>query len=184
MRFNRLLIGLGLATTLVGCQAIDRLMGITPSTPSSLPSNIPSAPPPDLPTKPATTATSTKVKSSLVIYVGSTNPISGYTQVQQKGRTVYVDPRQTLLYSDLSNAIAVVDENNRPYVDLAFSPAGTKKLAQLTGRNIGKNLIVTFKNELISIMNIDAQNTRNILHVPMQSVSDAQTLERRILDGE
>lgn len=177
-----------LVLALSGCQMIDKMMGIEPTSQqtSRLPSNIPSAPPPNMPpvqTAPATTS-APKVASSLVIFVGSTSPMAGYTQVQQKGVTVYVDPRQTLLFSDLNNALAVVDEHNRPYVNLMFSPAGSQKLARLTANNIGKNLIVTLNNELISIVNIDASSTQGILQVPMRSVAEAQTIERRILDGE
>lgn len=177
----------GLVLALSGCQMIDRMMGIeTPAQNSSsrLPVDIPSAPPPSMPLPTQAPVAPKKVASSLVIYVGTKTPVAGYTLVQQKGETLYVDPRQTLLFTDLSNALAVVDESNRPYINLTFSPAGAQKLARLTSANIGKKWIVTLKNELISIVNIEGTNTQGVLHVPMQSVSEAQTIERRILDGE
>lgn len=188
MRLSRLSICLGLVAVLSGCQVIDRVMGITSgsTSSSSLPSDIPTAPPPNQTQTKAPTAkpSQQKVNSSLVIYVGATSEVSGYTQVTQKGRTVYVDPTQTLVYTDLSNALAVLDESNNPYVNLVFSQAGSQKLSALTAKNVGKSLIVTLNNELISILKIDARNSNGILHVPMKSVSDAQTVERRILDGE
>lgn len=186
MRLSRLSICLGLVAVLSGCQVIDKFMGITSgSTSTSLPADIPTAPPPtQTPKAPAPKPTQQRVASSLVIYVGSTAEVSGYTQVTQKGRTVYVDPRQTLVYTDLSNALAVLDESNNPYVNLVFSQAGSQKLSNLTAQNVGKSLIVTLNNELISILKIDGRNSNGILHVPMKSVSDAQTVERRILDGE
>ncbi len=188
MRLSRLSICLGLVAVLSGCQVIDKFMGITSgSTSTSLPADIPTAPPPSKTPAKAPAApqqTQHKVASSLVIYVGSTSEVSGYTQVTQKGRTVYVDPRQTLGYTDLSNALAVLDESNNPYVNLVFSQAGAQKLSALTAKNVDKSLIVTLNNELISILKIDARNSNGILHVPMKSVSDAQTVERRILDGE
>ncbi|ETD73120.1 hypothetical protein V757_00170 [Pelistega indica] len=181
MRLNRLFLISGIVVSLAGCQTIDKLLGInSSSSSSSLPSNIPTTPPPSKANKPE----QAKVNSSLVLFIGATSPIDGYTKVTQKGRTVYVDPTQTLTYSDLSNAIAAVDERNQPYLDLVFSPQGTQKLANLTGKNIGKNIIFTLKNELISIFDIDARNTSGTLHIPMQSAKDAQIIEQRILDGE
>lgn len=178
----------GLVLALSGCQMIDQMMGIGTEqrTSSRLPANIPSAPPPDMPSpvKQQPAVTPAKVPSSLVIFVGSTTPIAGYSPVQQKGITMYVDPHQTLLFTDLSNALAVMGEDNRPYVSLTFSPAGAQKLASLTRNNIGKKLIVTLSNELINIVNIDGVNTHGILQVPMGSVAEAQNVERRILDGE
>lgn len=180
MQIKRLSLLVGMVTVLAGCQAVDRLMGISPepTTPAqgSLTPSVPLTPAPVTPPK--------RVASSLVIYVGATTPIAGYTPVSQKGVTVYVDPRQTLVFNDLSNALAVMDERNRPYVNLMFSPTGAQKLQTLTARNIGKSLIVTLRNELISIAKIDAANTQGILQVPMDSVKSAQAVERRILDGE
>lgn len=178
----------GLVLALSGCQMIDQMMGIgtEQQTSSRLPANIPSAPPADmqLPVKQQPATTPAKVPSSLVIFVGSTMPIAGYSPVQQKGITMYVDPHQTLLFTDLSNALAVMSEDNRSYVSLTFSPAGAQKLASLTRNNIGKKLIVTLSNELINIVDIDGVNTHGILQVPMSSVAEAQNVERRILDGE
>lgn len=178
MQIKRLSLLLGVVATLAGCQAVDRMMGISPQPATTL------APATPVPTTPIPAAPPKRVASSLVVYVGSTSPINGYTAVSQKGVTVYVDPRQTLVFSDLSNALAVVDERNRPYVNLVFSPAGAQKLQTLTSNNIGKSLIMTLRNELISIAKIDAANTQGLLQVPMDSVKSAQAIERRILDGE
>ena len=112
------------------------------------------------------TSTTPRTASSLVIYVGSNQAEPGYTLVQQKGQSIYVDPRQTLLHRDLSNALAVMDESNRAFVNLVFSPTGQDKLAQLTRNNSGRSLVVTLNNELISIMRIAAPVTDGILYVP------------------
>lgn len=177
MQIKRFSLLASMVVVLAGCQVVDSLMGIPPQTSLENASvAIPSLSEPIAPPK--------QVTSSLVIYVGTTTPVAGFVPVSQKGVTVYVDPRQTLVFNDLSNALAVVDERNRPYVNLIFSPAGSQKLQQLTARNIGKSLIVTLRNELISIAKIDAGNARGILQVPMDSVKTAQAIERRILDGE
>lgn len=178
MQIKRLSLLLGVVAALAGCQAVDRMMGISSQPAPTL------APATPVPTTPIPAAPPKRVASSLVIYVGSTSPINGYTAVSQKGMTVYVDPRQTLVFNDLSNALAVVDERNRPYVNLVFSPAGAQKLQTLTSNNIGKSLIMTLRNELISISKIDVANTQGLLQVPMDSVKSAQAIERRILDGE
>lgn len=135
-------------------------------------------------TQPAAPASTPRTASSLVIYVGSNQAESGYTLVQQKGQSIYVDPRQTLQHRDLSNALAVLDESNRAFVNLVFSEAGKIKLSQLTGANLGKSLVVTLNNELISIIRIDQAIRNGTLFVPMTNSQDAQTFERRILDGE
>lgn len=195
MRIKRSLLVVTMLGALAGCESMNGFLDsvMSPSEPNSstnssnLPANIPSAPPPDMP-KPGQTATGTattpRVASSLVVYVGSTVPINGYTLVQQKGQSIYVDPHQTLVYRDLSNALAMADENNRPYTDLVFSAEGRQKLAQLTRNNSGKSLVVTMNNELISIIRIAQPVTQGVIHVPMNSVQDAQAFERRILDGE
>lgn len=180
MQIKRLSLLMGLIATLAGCQAVDSMMGISPQPATPTPGKAVVA----VPLTPIQAPQTKPVASSLVIYVGATTPVTGYTAVSQKGRTVYVDPRQTLVFSDLSNALAVVDERNRPYVNLVFSPAGAQKLQALTANNIGKILIMTLRNELISTSKIDATNTQGILQVPMDSVKNAQAIERRILDGE
>lgn len=186
MRLNRLGLCLSLAVVLSGCQVIDKLMdipsGSSSSSSTSLPTNIPTQPPASK-TSPKT-PNQQEVSSSLVVFVGSTSPVPAYTKVTQKGQTVYVDPTQTLVYSDLRNVLATLDESNYPYVNLEFSATGAQKLSNLSANNIGKHFIVTLNNELISILKIEARNSHGILYVPMGSVSEAQTLERRILDGE
>lgn len=194
MQIKRSLFVFALVGALAGCESmnqfVDQVMapsGTAPTTSSSsLPSNIPSAPPPNMPTQQPAPSTSTtpRTASSLVIYVGSNQAEPDYTLVQQKGQSIYVDPRQTLLHRDLSNALAVMDESNRAFVNLVFSPTGQDKLAQLTRNNSGRSLVVTLNNELISIMRIAAPVTDGILYVPMSNAQDAQTFERRILDGE
>lgn len=193
MQIKRSLLVLTLVGALAGCESmnsfIDSVMAPTGTSntagSSNLPSNIPSAPPPNMPTPTSQPAASTpRTASSLVIYVGSTHAEPGFTLVQQKGQSIYVDPRQTLLHRDLSNALAVMDESNRAFVNLVFSAAGQDKLAQLTRNNSGRSLVVTMNNELISIINIAAPVTNGSLYVPMANAQDAQTFERRILDGE
>ncbi|NOL48954.1 SecDF P1 head subdomain-containing protein [Pelistega europaea] len=180
MQIKRLSLLMGLVATLAGCQAVDRMMGISPQPATPAQGVVPA----NTPLTPIQSPQLKQVASSLVIYVGATTPVAGYTAVSQKGMTVYVDPRQTLVFSDLSNALAVVDEQNRPYLNLVFSPAGAQKLQSLTAKNIGKILIMTLRNELISTSKIGAANTQGILQVPMDSVKNAQIMERRILDGE
>ena len=193
MQIKRSLLVLTLVGALAGCESmnsfIDSVMAPTGTSntagSSNLPSNIPSAPPPNMPTPTSQPAASTpRTASSLVIYVGSNQTEPGYSLVQQKGQSIYVDPRQTLLHRDLSNALAVMDESNRAFVNLVFSASGQDKLAQLTRNNTGRSLVVTMSNELISIINIAAPVTNGTLYVPMANAQDAQTFERRILDGE
>lgn len=178
MTLYRLSLLTFLSLVLAGCQMIDSAFGIDGNKTNAV---VAPAPAPIVEKKPAPRPST---QPSLVIYVGAITPIDGYIKVVQKGQVVFVDPHQTLLYSDLLRALAVLDQNNRPYVNLEFSPQGTQKLSRLTGANIGKNLIVTLNNELISIFKIDGKNTTGVLQVPMDSVLAAQTFERRVLDGE
>lgn len=192
MQIKRSLLVFSLVGALAGCESmnqfVDSVMAPSspkPTTSSNLPANIPSAPPPNMPTgQPSAPASTPRTASSLVIYVGTNQALSGYTLVQQKGQAIYVDPRQTLQHHDLTNALAVMDESNRAFVNLVFSDSGRTKLYQITNANSGKSLVVTMNNELISIIRIDHSISDGSLFVPMSNAQDAQTFERRILDGE
>ncbi|AFN35920.1 SecDF P1 head subdomain-containing protein [Taylorella equigenitalis] len=133
---------------------------------------------------PITQAPPAKSSSTFVIYVGSTEPVQGFTPVQQGNTTVYVDPRQTIVYNDLQDALAVVDQFNRPHVKLQLNDEGARKLSRHSANNIGKFYIATMKQKLVAIFPIDQMISNGSIAIPMKSASAAQTLERRILDGD
>ena len=104
--------------------------------------------------------------------------------VERNGQRIYVDPRQTLLRSDLDNVLAEQDDQSRPYVRLFFNAAGSQKLQRITSANIGRSLAVTYRDSLVSTLSISTAVNNGILNVPMASVDDAIALEGRILDGD
>lgn len=122
--------------------------------------------------------------SSLVIYAASATPMQDYVMVERNNQRIYVDPRQTLLRSDLADVLAVQDDQGRPYLSLSFNAAGTQKLQRITSNNIGRSLAVTFRDNLISTISINNAVNNGTLNVPMASSDDAIALEGRILDGD
>lgn len=132
----------------------------------------------------ATQAQQPKATNSLVIYLSSRSEQPGFTMVQQQGQTVYVDPRNTLLRSDLDNVLAVRDSDNQPRLNFKFSPQGTQKLKTLTQNNQGKSLTVTYKGKLLSIIDITSVVSQGKLSVPMSSAEEATRIEQGILDGD
>lgn len=203
---------IALAVLLSGCETIDNMLGDTPQTPqvqvpqvntpqiatqvpnANLPATnidslgqgtaVPQFPQASQSFTPITQAPPAKSSSTFVIYVGSTEPVPGFTPVAQENTTVYVDPRQTIVYSDLQDALAVVDQYNRPHVKLQLNDTGARKLSRHSANNIGKFYIATIKQKLVSIFPIDQMISNGSIAIPMKSASAAQTLERRILDGD
>lgn len=56
---------------------------------------------------------------------------------------------------DLSDAYVNINpQYNEPYVGLTFNPAGATKFADLTGKNVGKNLAIVLDNVVYSAPNI------------------------------
>ena len=70
----------------------------------------------------------------------------------EQGATPGAQPKQTnLTGSDISNTSVTFDPNNgNPEVQLNFTPAGTKKFADITTRNVGKPVAIVLDNSLIS----------------------------------
>lgn len=186
MKINKkLLLGTIICSSLLaGCQSFNDFMDGTFGTGKPAPStgtpieSVPSLPPSQTPPGERTTT------SSLVIYASSATPMSGYVMVERNNQRIYVDPRQTLLRSDLNNVLAEQDDQGRPYVRLFFNAAGAQKLQRITSNNIGRTLTVTHRDNLISNINITSAVTNGILNVPMASADDAIALEGRILDGD
>ena len=184
MKINKkLLLGAIICSSLLaGCQTFNDFMDGTfgskdkaPVTGTTPIGSVPTTPPP---------SGEQTTTSSLVIYASSTSPMSGYVMVERNNQRIYVDPRQTLLRSDLNNVLAEQDDQGRPYVRLFFNAAGAQKLRQITSNNIGRSLTVTHRDVLISNINITSVVSDGILNVPMASADAAISLEGRILDGD
>ncbi len=186
MQINKkLLLGAVVCSSLLaGCQTFNNLMdGTLGSSKQDVPTTgtpietVPATPPPTQPTQ------QTSV-SSLVIYASSATPMQDYVMVERNNQRIYVDPRQTLLRSDLADVLAVQDDQGRPYLSLSFNAAGTQKLQRITSNNIGRSLAVTFRDNLISTISINNAVNNGTLNVPMASSDDAIALEEGILDGD
>lgn len=187
MQINKkLLLGAVVCSSLLaGCQTFNDFMdgnfGSKRSTTEGTPiEQVPTTPPPSQPVPTAPAATT----SSLVVYASSAAPAPGYVLVERNNQRIYVDPRQTLLRSDLNNVIAVQDEQGRPFVRLFFNASGAQKLQRITSNNVGRSLAVTFKDNLVSNISITSAVNDGTLNVPMDSADDALNLERLILDGD
>ncbi|MDO5666394.1 MAG: hypothetical protein Q4G44_01070 [Alcaligenaceae bacterium] len=186
MKINKkLLLGAVVCSSLLaGCQTFNDLMDGTFGSSKSTPrtgtpiESVPKTPPPT--TAPAERTTT----SSLVIYASSATPMQGYVLVERNNQRIYVDPRQTLLRSDLNNVLAEQDDQGRPYVRLFFNSNGAQKLQRITSNNIGRTLTVTHRDNLISNINITSAVSNGILNVPMASANDAIAFEGRLLDGD
>lgn len=190
MQINKkLLLGVIVSSSLLaGCQTFNDFMDGTfgssgkgqSTTGIGTPiESVPKTPPP--PYQGSTERTTT---SSLVVYASSATPMDGYVMVERNNQRIYVDPRQTLLRSDLNNVLAEQDDQGRPYVRLFFNAAGAQKLQRITSQNIGRSLTVTHNNTLISNINITRTVSDGVLNVPMATANDAIALEGRILDGD
>lgn len=185
MKINKkLLLGAIVSSSLLaGCQTFNDFMDGTFGSSTETPSTgtpIESVPK----TPPQTSQAERTTTSSLVIYASSATPMQGYVMVERNNQRIYVDPRQTLLRSDLNNVLAEQDDQGRPYVRLFFNSTGAEKLQRITSNNIGRTLTVTHKDSLISNINITSTVSNGILNVPMASANDAIALEGRILDGD
>ena len=188
MQINKkLLLGVVVCSSLLaGCQTFNDIMHGTfgsdkQETKSGTPiDQIPSTPPPSEESEKSEQATT----SSLVIYASSATPMQDYVKVERNNQEIYVDPRQTLLRSDLNNVLAEQDDQGRPYIRLFFNSNGSQKLERITKNNIGRSLTVTFKDNLISNININSAVDDGVLNVPMPSADEAISLEGRILDGD
>lgn len=174
---------LGLVFTLSACQTADQIFGVYLGPEGETPV-VPVPPVAETPTAAPEEVTTETLVSDLRIYAGSVQAHAGYTPLAQKGQRVYLHPSDYLVLSDLIDAIAVVDEHNRPYVNLEFSPEGFARLQQISHTHLGKELVVTFKGELVSIINITQVPSQPTLHVPMHSLEEAKRFETLILDGE
>lgn len=182
---KKLLLGAIVSSSLLaGCQTFNDIMDGNfgsskqePTTGTPI-EQVPTTPPPQaVPAEQTTT-------SSLVIYASSAMPMQDYVMVERNNQRIYVDPRQTLLRSDLNNVLAEQDDQGRPYVRLFFNSAGSQKLQRITSNNVGRSLAVTYRDSLISNINITSVVNDGILNVPMASADEAIALEGRILDGD
>ena len=189
MQINKkLLLGVVVCSSLLaGCQTFNDIMDGTfgsgtkdTATPGTPIETVPTTPPATQTPPPAQQTT----VSSLVIYASSATPMQDYVMVERNNQRIYVDPRQTLLRSDLADVNAVQDDQGRPYLSLSFSASGAQKLQRITTNNIGRSLAVTYRDSLISTININNAVQNGILNVPMPSADEAIALEGRILDGD
>ncbi|MBY4896178.1 hypothetical protein [Cupriavidus sp. AU9028] len=95
------------------------------------------------------------------------------SQLRMANATLWVAPQPVLTRSDLSTVVSVRSKDGKPYVRFAFNESGAQKLAAVTQRFPGKNLVLTVGGNLVATPRIGGPVANGVLFVPMASEQQA-----------
>ncbi len=94
-------------------------------------------------------------------------------ELRMANATLWVAPQPVLARGDLSTVVPVKAKDGKSYVRFNFTQPGAQKLAALTQRFSGKNLVLTVGGNLVATPRIGRPITNGVLFVPMASEQQA-----------
>jgi preprotein translocase subunit SecD len=86
-------------------------------------------------------------------YIAESSAAAGLKQAKVEGRNddlVYLHETPVLTREDIAEAHVIMDKNNQPAIDIAFTKAGQAKIGKATQENIGKRLAIVVNGKVIS----------------------------------
>jgi preprotein translocase subunit SecD len=116
-------------------------------------------------------------------YVAESNPAAGLKQAQVEGdnrKVVYLHTEPVLTRDDIAAARVIMDNNNRPAIDVGFTKAGQEKMGKATGENIGKRLAIVVNGKVISAPTIRSKITDRAQVTGVFSKGEAEKLAQGI----
>ncbi|AIL32841.1 SecDF P1 head subdomain-containing protein [Basilea psittacipulmonis] len=177
MLFNKnLLLIAGLSLILTACETVE----LYPKTSSTY-----FAPNYQLIDSNLQSSQSDDTESSFVIKLASTRPGFDFTdELQVKEQTIYAHPNLYITRNDLENVTAKANKKSgKAWVVLTLNDAGARKLESITRDYQGKYLVVSSKNQIVSLLKINSIASDE-LDIPMSNAFQASALQEQILDGE
>lgn len=103
--------------------------------------------------------------------------------IELNERTIYSDDQILLTRNDLDNVVAKEDAQGRAWVILTLSPEGAQKLFAITQANMGKNLTISIKDQIVAVLEITEELERELI-IPMRTAYQASVLQQQITDGD
>jgi preprotein translocase subunit SecD len=108
----------------------------------------------------ASAATLADDPASVKFYVAESVAAAGLNQAPVEGdpdKVVYLHEKPVLTEDDIAVARVVMDNTNRPAIDIAFTKAGQEKMAKATADNIGKRLAIVVNAKVLSAPRINSK---------------------------
>ncbi len=130
----------------------------------------------------STAAASTPAATSAVVefYIATTDADPSLTPVKVSDGTLYLQRVPVLTRADLTEAQALVDRQGQNFVGLRFSEAGTRKLTEVSTRNVGKMLVLVIDRELIAAPRIAEPLNKGVLAFGVPTANAATSIAARI----
>lgn len=132
---------------------------------------------------PATSAAKTEQPAAVAVvelYIAQTQAVPGLTEVRLADGILYMQKQPVLTRNDLTEAAALVDAQGRHFVGLRFSEGGARKLAEVSGQNIGKMLALIIDRNLVAAPRINEPLNRGVLAFSVPTAAAATDIAARI----
>lgn len=118
--------------------------------------------------------------SIVEFYVAQTQPGAGLVELNLPDGKIYLQQQPVLTRADLTEAAALVDRQGANFVGLRFSEAGTRKLNEVSSKNIGNMLALVIDRELIAAPRIGEPLNRGQLAFGVPSAQAASDIAAKI----
>ncbi|MDQ8033251.1 MAG: preprotein translocase subunit SecD [Bordetella sp.] len=132
--------------------------------------------------KPADTAQAATPAAASVVefYIAQTQPGAGLAEVKVPDGSLYMERQPVLTRADLSEAAALVDRQGQNFVGLRFNESGARKLNDVSGKNVGKMLVLVIDRELVTAPRIAEPLNRGVLAFSVSSPQAAEAIAAKI----
>lgn len=130
------------------------------------------------PPSPTTAPTTAAISNRFGLYLASADPERGYhaATVQIHSRAVYIAPTAALTSADVLKVQLQADPQGRPEISIDFTAAGTRRLAELTRKNVHKQLAIVVDNQVLLAPKIESEVTEG--HLLLTGAFTRQEFER------
>lgn len=113
-------------------------------------------------------------------YLAQATPAPGLSEQHLPGGTVWLQGTPVLDRTDLTDAAALLDRQGRHYVGLRFSTEGSRRLNEISLRNIGKPLAIVIDGQLVAAPRIAEPLNRGVMAFTVDSAYTASDIAMRI----
>lgn len=118
--------------------------------------------------------------SAVEFYIATTDADPSLMPVKVSDGTLYMQRTPVLTRADLSEAQALEDRQGQNFVGLRFTEAGTRKLNDVSSKNVGKMLVLVIDRELVAAPKIGEPLNRGVLAFGVPSAQAATAIAARI----
>jgi len=113
-------------------------------------------------------------------FIAQLEPGAGLQELKLSDGSIYVQQAPVLTRNDLAEAAAMVDKEGQHFVGLRFNEAGARRLADVSGQNLGKLMVLAVNREMVAAPRIAEPLDRGVLAFRVGSQQEAAEIAAAI----